>query len=681
MSGRSASGSATERRGGRRAGSLRPFRALVREMQHVPRAERATGVAAEAPERERRGRAEVGRAVEAAGDGEVDARAALAHRPDRERLPGGDVERLPESDRHAVERRLAVGPGECRTRGRTEAKRRAVERDLEHRGALGVAEEAVREARGAVVERPRRGHADVPVAAPSRPGLQRRLGAGPHDVDARGGVLEPREVGGRDPAGDDDRVVAERREPDAVGLGAVQTRLGERRPKPRERLLAGRPVRDQLGDHRVERRRHLDARLHPGLHAEPVDLVREAHVDELAGTRAEVEERVLRVEARLHRVTGRDEPRALGLEIERLARGQAQHPRDQVDAVHRLGDAVLDLQPGVDLEEEEALVGGVDDELDGAGVAVIDLGEQPLGGLGERRPRRVREVRRGALLEHLLVAALRRAVAAADGEHPAPPVAEHLHLDVTGRADVALEVEAGVPEVRAAEPLHAVEGRAQRRLVRAHLHADAAPAGGALEHDRPADGVGGPDRVLHVVEQLAPRQQRHAGARGELAGAVLEPERLDLLGARADEDEALRLAATHERRVLAQEAVARVHRVTALLARDPEQSLRVEVGLRRPAVAELDRPRRRAHVQAVGVDRGVHRHRLDAERVEGADDARRDRAPVGDEHAPERPGPAVVPPAAPPVTAPATVAVVRDVRSRRRRQGAAHTRVSIGVGS
>ena len=45
---------------------------------------------------------------------------------------------------------------------------------------------------------------------------------------------------------------------------------------------------------------------------------------------------------------------------------------DQVDAGGDLGDRVLDLQPGVDLEEGEQLLAGVVEELDGAGAAVAD---------------------------------------------------------------------------------------------------------------------------------------------------------------------------------------------------------------------------------------------------------------------------------------------------------------------
>ena len=56
---------------------------------------------------------------------------------------------------------------------------------------------------------------------------------------------------------------------------------------------------------------------------------------------------------------------------QRLARGDAQLPLDQVQAGHQLGDRMLDLQAGVDLHEVEIAV-GADDELHRAGVEVVD---------------------------------------------------------------------------------------------------------------------------------------------------------------------------------------------------------------------------------------------------------------------------------------------------------------------
>ena len=69
-------------------------------------------------------------------------------------------------------------------------------------------------------------------------------------------------------------------------------------------------------------------------------------------------------------------------ERQRLAGGDPDLLLDQVDAGDHLGDRVLDLDPRVDLDEVEVVV-GVDQELAGAGVDVA-------GGLraAGRRPRR-----------------------------------------------------------------------------------------------------------------------------------------------------------------------------------------------------------------------------------------------------------------------------------------------------
>ena len=74
-------------------------------------------------------------------------------------------------------------------------------------------------------------------------------------------------------------------------------------------------------------------------------------VGEQAGARLEIARRVLGVDAHLDRVR-----RAAGgdvVERQRLAGREPHHPLDEVDAGDLLGDAVLDLQARVDLEEVE----------------------------------------------------------------------------------------------------------------------------------------------------------------------------------------------------------------------------------------------------------------------------------------------------------------------------------------
>ena len=119
----------------------------------------------------------------------------------------------------------------------------------------------------------------------------------------------------------------------------------------------------------------------------------------------------------------------------------------------------------------------------------------------------VRQTRRRRLLEHLLVAALHRAVATADGDDVAVPVGGDLHLDVSSAEDHRLDEERSV-----AERGHRLGGRRAEGLGDLGFLADdadaaSAAAGRRLEHDREADPLG-------VLERFgcAPRARRRSRA-------------------------------------------------------------------------------------------------------------------------------------------------------------------------
>src|SRR3712207_4600755 len=103
-------------------------------------------------------------------------------------------------------------------------------------------------------------------------------------------------------------------------------------------------------------------------------------------------------------------------DVQRQAVGDAELLADQADAAGLLRDRVLDLQPGVDLEEGDRPV-GADEVLHGAGAVVAGLRADGLGRLVDARPLLVGEERRGGLLDQLLVAPLQRAVASANDDH------------------------------------------------------------------------------------------------------------------------------------------------------------------------------------------------------------------------------------------------------------------------
>ena len=129
---------------------------------------------------------------------------------------------------------------------------------------------------------------------------------------------------------------------------------------------------------------------------------------------------------------------------------------DEVDPPHHLGDRVLDLQAGVHLEEVR-LVGALarHHELDRAGIDVAararrgdGLGTELLASVGGEEGRR-------CLLDDLLVPSLQAALALAQVHHVAVRVGEHLHLDVAGALDVALDEQRVVTERRTGLALRA----------------------------------------------------------------------------------------------------------------------------------------------------------------------------------------------------------------------------------
>ncbi len=382
-------------------------------------------------------------------------------------------------------------------------------------------------------------------------------------------------------------------------------------------------VDDDLAQHRVERRADHLAGLegvvdpHAGARARP----RPPHDRGGPGLRQEPAERVLGVDPRLHRVPV-DAQVVLG-ERQRLARRDAELVLDEVDAAaDQLRDRVLDLEAGVHLEEVEVAGVGVEQELHGARVGVADRGGQGDRRRGEPLAQPGVDGRRGRLLDDLLVAALRRAVALEEVQHRAVLVGEHLHLDVAAVLDVLLQQQ-GVVAERARCLAAGGQHRLGVRLGRAHdPHALAAATRRGLDQD----GIG--ELVAHGhagVGHGVRRHDRHAGRDGDLAGGVLAPHLLHHLGARPDQHQPGLLDRGREGGPLGEEAVARVDRLRAAV--DGCGDDRVDVEVRRHPDRLVGGP----HVRRGRVGVGEDRDRADAEAGAGAHHAQRDLAAVGDQ--------------------------------------------------
>ena len=211
-------------------------------------------------------------------------------------------------------------------------------------------------------------------------------------------------------------------------------------------------------------------------------------------------------------------------------------------------------------------------------------------------------------------------------------VGEHLHLDVAGALDEALDEQRRVAECRARLAPRGGDGGGQ--LVRGphDAHALAAAARGRLDHQRQADLVGGARGELVVRRVLDRRHDRHAGRHREAPRLVLAPHALDDVGRRADERQAGIGARAREVRVLGEEAVAGVDRLRARAPRGVEHGVDRQVRLARRRRPDAQRRVGLADVRGDAVGVGVDRDGPQPERARRAQHADRDLAAVCDQH-------------------------------------------------
>ena len=286
-----------------------------------------------------------------------------------------------------------------------------------------------------------------------------------------------------------------RRAPRAGGRASAGSAGSSRRPRttvsssarrqPVEGRRAVRTPGHDLGEHRVEAAadlgRRARSRHRPGCPRRPAS----------GAPRSAPSPAGSRPRRPRHRVgprpRGRSVGRSSGVEPERLARRDPELVRDQVATGHELGHRVLDLEPRVHLEEgRDAAV--VDQELARAGAHVADGAGEAQGGLPQPMAEVGIDGRRRRLLEHLLVAALDRAVTFAQVD----PVAVPRRTGPGSRRGDApstrrSRISRSSPKAAIASRRAAASDIGQLAGLADGAHALAAAAGGRLDEEREAD--------------------------------------------------------------------------------------------------------------------------------------------------------------------------------------------------
>ncbi len=315
-----------------------------------------------------------------------------------------------------------------------------------------------------------------------------------------------------------------------------------------------------------------------------------------------------------------------------FAAGDAELLADQVDAGHLLGDRVLHLQPGVDLQEGDDSVLAYE-ELAGAGASVAGLLQDGFGRAhhlgvlltGQERCRR--------LLNQLLVAPLQRAVSGRHDDDVAVVVGQALGLDVARLVQVALDEALAAAECGDRLAGGGVEQLGDLLHGACDFHPSAAAAEDRLDGDRETVLLGeGHDlfAALHRVGGAGDHVCVRLG--GDMAGLDLVAQGLDRFGGWADPDQPGVENCLGERGILGQEPIAGVNRVCAGFDGDGQKLLLHQVGVARSRPAKGVGLVRNFDVQRVTVRVGVNGNRSNPAVLACTSDTDGDLAAVCDQH-------------------------------------------------
>ena len=160
---------------------------------------------------------------------------------------------------------------------------------------------------------------------------------------------------------------------------------------------------------------------------------------------------------------------------------------DDIDAGDDLGDRMLDLNARIDLDEIEFAGIDIHQEFDRAGIAIICRAADRQRRVAECLAVGIAQIRRRGALDHLLVAALDRAVALEQMHEIAMGIAQQLDLDMAGAAHEFFQIHLVIAEGGFRLALGGSDGFEQRVLALDRPHAAPAAAPAGLQHHRIAD--------------------------------------------------------------------------------------------------------------------------------------------------------------------------------------------------
>ena len=319
-----------------------------------------------------------------------------------------------------------------------------------------------------------------------------------------------------------------------------------------------------------------------------------------------------------------------------LARGHTQLPFDQINAGNCLCHRVFDLQARIHFHEPEPVFAQparpVDDEFHRARAGIAD----GLGRLHRRLPHcgahGLGHPRGGGFLDHLLVAALQRAITLMQVNRFAVIVAKHLNFNVAGVEDVFLDQHGGIAKtgLALARGSGKVFGKIGGVIDAPHPLATAARAG--FDEDRIADFGGAFGQKCRVlVGTMIARHNRHARLLHQRLGGILQAHRADGTGAGADKGQARSSYFIRKIGVFRQKAIARMDGLRAGLQRRLNDDIAQQIAFAYRCCADAHCLIGQSHMAGIGIGVGIDGDRGHAHFTSGVDDPAGDFATVGDE--------------------------------------------------
>jgi hypothetical protein len=241
---------------------------------------------------------------------------------------------------------------------------------------------------------------------------------------------------------------------------------------------------------------------------------------------------------------------------------------------------MFDLDPRVDFDEEEFAGVRIDQEFNRTGIVIAGLPRNSDCGIRNRAADRGIEVQRRSNLNHLLMPPLHRAVALIKVQNVAVLIGENLNFDVPCPPDVALQKDRAVAEGRLRFLAGLFEFPGELFGLIDDAHAASAAAEGRFDDQREADILGESARLPWIGQRFVrPRDDRNFGAFRKAARSRLVAQRFEQMRAGSDEGDAGGFASARQRGVLRKEAVPRMDRVDALLFRECDDPIDIEIRL------------------------------------------------------------------------------------------------------